>query len=284
MLLASDEMGRTQQGNNNAYCRTTRSPGSTGGSGRPSARPASRRSRPRQARSRNCSQLRPRARRFDVPGGPFRVPAPPLLSTGSLPRGAAPAGGHRVVHSGRQRNDRRRLGDGFRQVAHRVPERRRDKRTRRRGEPIRDDSFLLLLNAGELDLEFALPPHYGVLWTKVLDTAVPVIAAQDLTVVNLGDPITVPGRSLQVLRRDFEIVSIPRPANADAPGFDGRHQRQSSLPDTAAHAAPGRGSNRGIWRPPHLSRRRWPPAATRTGHRGTRPGPASTPSPAPRAQ
>ena len=73
----------------------------------------------------------------------------------------------------------------------------------RRGEPIRDDSFLLLFNAGELDLEFALPPpHYGVLWTKVLDTAVPVIAAQDLTVVKPGDLITVPGRSLQVLRRD----------------------------------------------------------------------------------
>ena len=72
-----------------------------------------------------------------------------------------------------------------------------------RGEPIRDDSFLLLFNAGELDLEFALPPpHYGVLWTTVLDTAVPVIAAQDLTVVKPGDLITVPGRSLQVLRRD----------------------------------------------------------------------------------
>ena len=27
----------------------------------------------------------------------------------------------------------------------------------RRGEPIRDNSFLLLFNAGELDLEFALP-------------------------------------------------------------------------------------------------------------------------------
>ena len=30
LLLGGDEMGRTQQGNNNAYCRTTRSPGSTG--------------------------------------------------------------------------------------------------------------------------------------------------------------------------------------------------------------------------------------------------------------
>ena len=30
MLLAGDEFGRTQAGNNNAYCKTTRSAGSTG--------------------------------------------------------------------------------------------------------------------------------------------------------------------------------------------------------------------------------------------------------------
>ena len=73
----------------------------------------------------------------------------------------------------------------------------------RRGEAIRDDSFLLLFNASEFDLEFALPPpHYGVLWTKVLDTTVPVIAAQDVTVVQPADLVAVPSRSLQVLRRD----------------------------------------------------------------------------------
>jgi isoamylase len=73
----------------------------------------------------------------------------------------------------------------------------------RRGEPIRDDSFLLLFNASDLDLDFALPPpRYGVLWTKVLDTTAPLISAQDLTVVKPGDLITVPGQSLQVLRRD----------------------------------------------------------------------------------
>ena len=73
----------------------------------------------------------------------------------------------------------------------------------RRGESIRDDSFLLLFNAGELDLEFVLPPpHYGVLWSKVLDTAVPEISARDATIVKPGDLLTVPSRSLQVLCRD----------------------------------------------------------------------------------
>jgi isoamylase len=73
----------------------------------------------------------------------------------------------------------------------------------RRGEPIRDDSFLLLFNASEQDLEFALPPpRYGALWSKVLDTAVPLISAQDATAVKPGDVISVLSRSVQVLRRD----------------------------------------------------------------------------------
>jgi len=73
----------------------------------------------------------------------------------------------------------------------------------RRGEPIRSDSFLLLFNAGERDLEFTLPPpRYGVLWSKVLDTAVPLISAHDVTVVEPGDVIGVPSRSVQVLCRN----------------------------------------------------------------------------------
>jgi glycogen operon protein len=56
-----------------------------------------------------------------------------------------------------------------------------------RGEPIRSDSFLLLINASELDLEFSLPPpRYGAPWSKVLDTVVPLISAQDVAVVKPG--------------------------------------------------------------------------------------------------
>ena len=46
-----------------------------------------------------------------------------------------------------------------------------------RGERIRDESFLLLFNASELDLEFTVPPQrYGDQWVKVLDTALPLSA------------------------------------------------------------------------------------------------------------
>ena len=49
-----------------------------------------------------------------------------------------------------------------------------------RGERIRDDSFLLLFNASELDLEFTVPPQrYGEQWVKVLDTALPLSAVPD---------------------------------------------------------------------------------------------------------
>jgi isoamylase len=73
----------------------------------------------------------------------------------------------------------------------------------RRGERIRDGSFLLLFNASELDQQFTLPPpRYRVLWSKVLDTAVPLISAQDVAVVKPGDVIGVPSRSVQVLCRN----------------------------------------------------------------------------------
>ena len=46
------------------------------------------------------------------------------------------------------------------------------------------------------------PPRYGVLWSKVLDTAVPLISAHDVAVVEPGDVIGVPSRSVQVLCRN----------------------------------------------------------------------------------
>ena len=67
----------------------------------------------------------------------------------------------------------------------------------------RERPHLLLFNAGERDLEFALPPHrYGAQWSKVLDTAVPLITTRDMTVVKPGDLVGVPGRSVQVLSRN----------------------------------------------------------------------------------
>ncbi|GAB3962122.1 glycogen debranching protein GlgX [Actinoallomurus acanthiterrae] len=73
----------------------------------------------------------------------------------------------------------------------------------RRGEPIRDDSFLLLFNAADLDLNFVLPDTGGGMWTGVLDTAAPIEVwdDHDRPVVSTGEKVLVEGRSIQVLRR-----------------------------------------------------------------------------------
>jgi glycogen operon protein len=72
----------------------------------------------------------------------------------------------------------------------------------RRGERVQDDSFLLLFNASEEDLRFVIPPRrYGPRWSKVLDTAVHATDFEDENPVKPGDAITVINHSVQLLRR-----------------------------------------------------------------------------------
>src|SRR6266566_3882728 len=72
----------------------------------------------------------------------------------------------------------------------------------RRGERVQDDSFLLLFNASEEDLRFVIPPRrYGPRWSKVLDTAVHATDFEDENPVKPGDAINVINHSLQLLRR-----------------------------------------------------------------------------------
>jgi isoamylase len=72
----------------------------------------------------------------------------------------------------------------------------------RRGQPVRDDSFLLLFNASEIDLDFTIVPHeFGASWEKVLDTAEPPPAERDAAPLKPGDMVLVVNRSVQLLRR-----------------------------------------------------------------------------------
>ena len=71
-----------------------------------------------------------------------------------------------------------------------------------RGERITDDSFLVLFNAAEHDLDFVVPPAgYGEQWVLELDTADPHPAPGEPAVVKAGDKITLTSRSLRLLRR-----------------------------------------------------------------------------------
>ena len=71
-----------------------------------------------------------------------------------------------------------------------------------RGERITDDTFLLLFNAAEQVVDFTVPAaEYGDQWLLELDTADPQPPPGDPDVVKPGDAIALTSRSLRLLRR-----------------------------------------------------------------------------------
>jgi isoamylase len=80
-----------------------------------------------------------------------------------------------------------------------------------RGEAIVDDSFLLCFNAHYEPVAFTLPGAvYGRRWQRVIDTADPDLR-QSPSVVAAGETLTVEGRSVVVLQasRDESPVDVP---------------------------------------------------------------------------
>ncbi|MFD1936399.1 MULTISPECIES: glycogen debranching protein GlgX [Nonomuraea] len=68
----------------------------------------------------------------------------------------------------------------------------------RRGRPIVDDSFLVLFNAHHDTIRFTIPKDYGEMWLTEIDTAMPIML--DTRVKRAGERLQVPGRSMRVLR------------------------------------------------------------------------------------
>jgi glycogen operon protein len=70
-----------------------------------------------------------------------------------------------------------------------------------RGRRVRDDSFLLLINAGSEPVEFTLPgPEYGERWEYTLDTA-EHDSFGDRPRLKARDTVPLTDRALLVLRR-----------------------------------------------------------------------------------
>jgi isoamylase len=186
MLLAGDEMGRTQRGNNNAYCQDN-----------------------------EISWVdwvvhdEDDAKLLDYLRKLIRLRAEhPVFRRRRFFRGQAIRGG------------RQRLGDiawltlvgeemtdhdwdaGFAKSLTVFLNGRAISEPDRRGERIVDDSFLLLFNASEQDLAFTIPPRrYGQRWSRALDTATPTAEFEDESPVKPGDVITVINHSMQLLHR-----------------------------------------------------------------------------------
>jgi glycogen operon protein len=72
----------------------------------------------------------------------------------------------------------------------------------RHGESVVDDSFYLLFNAHEAAIDFTLPPPvWGKRWLLELDTAAPPLTVED-RVLAAGETITAARHSLVLLRRE----------------------------------------------------------------------------------
>jgi glycogen operon protein len=68
------------------------------------------------------------------------------------------------------------------------------------GQPITDDTLLILLNAHPADVGFVLPDaHPGVAWEVVVDTALAGDPGPPER-RDVGQSVSLPGRSLQLLR------------------------------------------------------------------------------------
>jgi isoamylase len=71
-----------------------------------------------------------------------------------------------------------------------------------RGEPVVDDSFYLLFNAHHEALTFTLPiARWGEAWTKVIDTSHPVPDLREQRQLRAGEGVPVEARSMVVLRK-----------------------------------------------------------------------------------
>jgi isoamylase len=182
MLLAGDEFGRTQQGNNNAYCQDSEI----------SWVNWRRAAEPLHDFVRQLIRLRAehpvfRRRRF------FRGQAVRGLRQQPGDIAWFTPGGEEMTGGDWEAGFVKSLSVFLNGDAIGEPD--------DRGERIRDDTFLLLFNASERDLEFAIPdPRYGERWAKELDTA--MLGPHDqAALAKSGDMVAVPSRSIQVLRR-----------------------------------------------------------------------------------
>ncbi len=187
MLLAGDEMNRTQQGNNNAYCQDNeiswvRWPDVPEGQDEGLTR-----------FTRQLIRLRrdhPVFRRRQYPrGGPVHDGDDALGDIAWF----TPAG-QEMTEDDWEAGFAKSLTVFLNGEAITEPD--------QRGERVRDDSFLLLFNASEQDLEFAVPAaRYGQAWEKELDTAARREDPANVAAVKPGDLLEVRNRSVQVLRR-----------------------------------------------------------------------------------
>ncbi|GAB2556546.1 glycogen debranching protein GlgX [Nocardia heshunensis] len=182
MLLHGDEFGRTQQGNNNAYCQD--SPLSWMDWTLMHTHADLLEFTTRTVALRRAHPIFRRRRFFD--------PAPDAQGLGDI--AWFTPGGTEMTDADWMTTFARSLtvflnGDGIREPGP-------------RGEPVTDDSFLLCFNAHDEELDFTLPAaSYGNAWSTVLDCSTATGDPAEKTLRPAAATVQVPARCLLVLRR-----------------------------------------------------------------------------------
>ncbi|MFI5611461.1 glycogen debranching protein GlgX [Amycolatopsis sp. NPDC051903] len=184
MLLHGDELGRTQQGNNNAYCQDTELSWMDWGLAKENADlveftaalTAFRKAHP-VFRRRRFFQGKPVRKGEELGDIAWFTPAGELMTEQNWDDGF---GKSVVIFLN---------GEGISDLDP-------------RGMPVVDESFLLAFNAHYEDIAMTLPANgYGTEWTVVVDTATGTVGETDAEPVPGGGKHTLAARSLVVLQR-----------------------------------------------------------------------------------
>jgi isoamylase len=107
-----------------------------------------------------------------------------------------------------------------------------------KGEPIQDDTFLLILNAHHEPLPFILPGQEDVRWELIIDTQVPTGFLETTKIYAAGDEIQLIDRSLCLLK-----LSTGSQAHARSDSWKKREEKLGRKPKSAdekGSAAAGR--------------------------------------------
>ena len=128
-----------------------------------------------------------------------------------------------------------------------------------RGEPVRDDTFLILLSANAEPVTFTLPgPKFGRCWSVALDSAAGRAAEGSENGHRPGGQIVLAGYAMMVLRR---TDPAPAPEAGECPWPCGRSTR-SQPPWPTVSSPPCTSRQTGQERPRRGCARTWSPAST----------------------
>ncbi len=114
------------------------------------------------------------------------------------------------------------------------------------GQPIRDDTFLLLINAHHEPIPFVLPGQENVAWQLLLDTASEDGFCQDPQNFSSGDDIEITGRATMLLKLTTGSTAQARHESWKKRQFEAPHDGGAHKDAPPAEPPPASGSEKPV--------------------------------------